>query len=264
MNDPHVVALNYIIEHDSTVKYDDARLIECERREFNIRVADEQVRLELKNHYATEGTALQAVDHYIRSWELGAALDGRPGQFKLLFKSAEVVDRDPPPPTPGRVNASPITFRFEVPNTVTVTKTSPKQYPPPPSELTLNPDDPDVLTMFHRYQGYLEQREKLTDMANFCLTMLEKDFTRNRRPKAARKYAIARRVLNAVGYLADKKGGRAGARKAEGIDNDLTSQEIHFLESATKAMIRRVAEVALHPEQHHPQITMSDLPNPAN
>ena len=137
MNDPHVVALNYSILHDGTVKYDDAPPIEYDGPEFSVRVADEKVRLELKTHYATDDAALQAVDRYIRSWELGAALDGRPGQFKLLFKSAEVVDRNPPPPTAGKVNASPTTFRFEVPNTVTVTKTSPKPYPPPPpSEVT--------------------------------------------------------------------------------------------------------------------------------
>ena len=264
MNDPHVVALNYIIKHDSTVKYADAPLIECERPEFNIRVADERVRLELKTHYATEEAARQAVGRYIRSWELGAALDGRPGQFKLLFKSAEVVDRNPPPPTPGKVNASPITFRFEVPDTVTVTKTSPKPYPsPPPSELTLDPDDPDVLTMFHRYQGYLEQREKLTGMAYFCLTMLIKVLCPNPR-SAAHKYMISKPVLTEVGYLTSKRGDEDSARKADGISTDFTSQEINFLEIATKAMIRRVAEVALHPEQPHPQITMSDLPNPAN
>ena len=86
MNDPHVVALNYSILHDGTVKYDDAPPIEYDGPEFSVRVADEKVRLELKTHYATEDAALQAVDRYIRSWELGAALDGRPGQFKLLFK----------------------------------------------------------------------------------------------------------------------------------------------------------------------------------
>ena len=263
MNDPHVVALNYIIEHDSTVKYDDAPPIEYDGPEFSVRVADEEVRLELKTHYATEDAALQAADHYIRSWELGAALDGQPGQFKLLFKSAEVVDRNPPPPTPGKVNASPITFRFEVPNTVTITKTSPKQYPPPPSGVTLDPYNPNVLTMFHRYQGYLEQREKLTDMTYFCLTMLIKVLCPNPR-SAAHKYMISKPVLTKVGYLTSKRGDEDSARKADAINTDFTSQEINFLESATKAMIRRVGEVALHPEQSHPQITMSDLPNPAN
>ena len=262
MNDPHVVALNYSILHDGTVKYDDAPLIECERPEFNIRVADERVRLELKTHHATEEAALRAVDRYIRSWELGTALDGRPGQFKLLFKRAEVVDRNPPPSTPGKVNASSITFRFDVPNTVAVTKTSPKPYPPPPpSEMTLDPDDPNVLTMFHRYRGYLKQREPLAGMAYFCLTMLEN--MGGGRWKAAREYKIHKDVLDKVGNITANKGGRASARKADGINSDLTGQERHFLESATKAMIRRVAEVALHPEQPHPKITMSDLPNPA-
>lgn len=40
MNDPHVVALKYSIEHDGTVKYDDAQPITCERPEFSINIAD--------------------------------------------------------------------------------------------------------------------------------------------------------------------------------------------------------------------------------
>ena len=36
MNDPHVVALVYSIEHDSSVKYDDALTIEREDPGFSI------------------------------------------------------------------------------------------------------------------------------------------------------------------------------------------------------------------------------------
>ena len=263
MNDPHVVALIYSIEHDNTVRYDDALPIEKKDPEFSINAKDKRVRLELKTHYATEDAALKAIGPYIRSWELEAALEGRPGQFGLRFQRSEIIDRNPSPPTPGKinVNAFPITFRFDVPNTVSVTKTSPKPYPsPPPSELKLDPDDPDVLTMFHRYQGYLEHREKLPAMAYFCLTILEKYLCRGR-PKAAAKYGIDLEVLKEVGNLTANKGGPAAARKAqkEGIGNPLTMEEIRFLTQAVKAMIRRVAEVAHDPDQSRPQITKADL-----
>ena len=62
MNDPHVVALNYSILHDGTVKYDDAPPLEYDGPEFSVRVADEKVRLELKTHTTQRKTL-----HYRRS-----------------------------------------------------------------------------------------------------------------------------------------------------------------------------------------------------
>ena len=260
MNDPHVAALIYSIKHDRTVKYDDAPPIKREEPEFSIKVEDKRVRLEFKTDYATEDAALKAIGPYIRTWELEAALAGRPGQFELMFERAEVVDRNPPPPTPGVLHLSAHAILPALTSQVTLLVTNPKPYPPPPSGVTLDADDPDVLTMFHRYQGYLEDREPLPSMAFFCLSMLEKYLCRGR-PKAAAKYGIDLEVLKDVGNLTANKGGPAAARKAqkEGIGNPLTMEEIRFLTQAVKAMIRRVAEVAHDPDQSRPQITKADL-----
>lgn len=54
-------------------------------------------------------------------------------------------------------------------------------------------------------------------------------------------------------------GGPETARKAKGIDSELTSQESRFLEEAVKAMIRRVAEVAANPRGSFNTITKDDL-----
>ncbi len=128
MNDPHVVALNYSIKHDSSVDYSEALPLDHEEEAFRIRIEDKLVRLELKEHYPTEEAARQAVDCYIRSWELNTALSGQPGQFELTFQGADIVDRNPPPPTPGvknfAVNASPVFWTFHVPQP-SVTLTSP-------------------------------------------------------------------------------------------------------------------------------------------
>ena len=111
MNDPHVVALLYSIEHDSTVKYDEALPIEHEEDTFRIKISDKQVRIELREHYATADATLTAVGPYIRSWELGAALDERPGQFRLKFQRSEIIDRNQPPADPreARLSALPLT-----------------------------------------------------------------------------------------------------------------------------------------------------------
>ena len=45
MNDPHVEALIYVVEHDSTVSYENATPIEFEHPEFRVRVEDGHARL---------------------------------------------------------------------------------------------------------------------------------------------------------------------------------------------------------------------------
>ncbi len=206
MKDPHVVALKFSIEHDDTVEYDDAKPIECEGPEFSIRVADKQVHVEFKTHHTTENAALNAVDLYIRSWELGAALDGRPGQFTLRFQGSSIVDRNPPPPTPGICDIG-ITVRAGIPTVrVSAMAISLRPYPIPPLEITLDPDNPDVLTMFDRFRGYLEEREPLASMAYFCLTILTNYLCKDQNC-AARTYAISLHVLRKVGELTSRRGG---------------------------------------------------------
>ena len=259
MNDPHVVALLYRIEHDNTVKYDEALPIEHEEAAFHIKVADKQVRIELKEHYDTEDAGLTAVGGYIRSWELKAALDGRPGQFQLIYERPDIVDRNPSPPNPGVLSLSGTIQVGAITGRATLVATNPKPYPDPPSGMTLDPDNPDVATMYDRYMGYLGQREPLVSMAYFCLTMLEA-YLCDGRKRAGETYAIHNKVLAKVGDLTANRGGRAAARKATGINSDLTPQERRFLEEAVRVMIRRVAEVAHDPHQSRAKITFPDLP----
>ena len=257
MNDPHVVALLYSVEHDASVDYSEAQPLDCDHERFRIGVRDKQVRLELKEHYATEDAARNAVERYIRAWELEAGLCGQPGRFNLRFQRAEIVDRNPPPPTPGLIEmhlSDSLTIRDDLRVTVSVLR-----YPPPPSELRLDPDNPDVSTMYQRYKGYLEDREPLASMAYFCLTVLEYRFKGGTRKEAASWYRISRGVLDKIAKLTTQKGGQS-ARKAAGIDKELTGPERRFLEEAVRKIILRAAEVAQDPDQHLPKITLSDLP----
>ena len=257
MNDPHVVALFYNIEHDDSIDYSEAQSLYCDDEQFSISVEDKQVRFELKEHYVTEDAARKGAECYIRAWELEAGLRGKPGEFELRFKRAQIVDRNPPPPTPGVVDIVPIPVTSGSP-TVRVNVSRVVQAYPRPPKLSLSPDDPDVLTMYNRLKGYYENREPLASMAYFCLTMLEKHLCKNRRA-AANKYKIGNKVLNQIGNLTENKGGET-ARKATGIGTNLTRPESRFLEEAVKKTILRVAEVAHDPNQNLPTITLSDLP----
>ena len=255
MNDPHVVALVYRIENDPSVDYSKAPPLDHEEEQFRLHIEDQEVRFELKVHCATSEAARTIVEPYIRSWELDAGL--RTHRFKLRFEKPEIVDRNP---TPGTATPAPAYFNITIPTAqVTVTAVVPS-YPQPPSGLTLDPNNPDVTTMYDRYTSYRENREPLTSMAYFCLTMLTKHLNRGRK-KAATKYRIHDSILKDIERLSSIKGGPTGARKAEGVSQDLTAAESRFLREAVEVMIRRVAEVAHDPDKDLPWIRRSDLPN---
>ena len=55
---------------------------------------------ELEQHRRAEEEALERVRPYAQAWELPAWL--MPGDFRLQFQQAEIIDRNPPPPEPGR------------------------------------------------------------------------------------------------------------------------------------------------------------------
>ena len=258
MNDPHVVALTFRIEHDSSVAYRaDAPPIQHQEEAFRVTLEDGTVRFELEEHHATEEGALEPVLPYVRSWELDACLRGRPGDFRLQFQQAEIIDRNPPPPEPGFVDisASGIAAVGTL-GSVSLTVVKPS-YPSPPSGQTLNADDPDVATLYDRLSGYYAKREPLPSMAYFCLTMLER--RGSGRAATASQYRIARAVLKEVSKLSSSKGGAGAARKAGGTGTELSRQESRFLEAAVKAIIRRVAEVAQDPGGTFPTITLEDL-----
>ena len=90
MNDPHVAALVYKIEHGPAVDYRKAESIDHEEAEFRAKIANEEVRFEFKEHYATEDAARKAIEDYIRAWEFGAGLENGPSCFKLKFDHAQI------------------------------------------------------------------------------------------------------------------------------------------------------------------------------
>jgi hypothetical protein len=111
--------------------------------------------------------------------------------------------------------------------------------------------------MLDRYRMYHEKRTTLSDAVNFCLTVLE--LAAGGRKQAANQFGIALTILNNLGTLVAKKGGKE-ARKAKAAKSDYTLAEREWLEATLTAIIRRAAEVAHNSTLPHKQITMADLP----
>ena len=259
MNDPHVVALIYEIEHDDSVDYEEAEPFVREEPAFRLEVKDRKARFELKDHYAEESAARESIKEYIRVWEFDACLNNGPGSLKLRFDKAEIEDRNP---TPGQVSFYASSTFSDLVSSVTLTRQL-TTYPLPPSGLAI---DPDVQTMHDRYMNYRRGLEPLSGMAFFCLTVLEDTAKPHyparkigKREAASRYYRVEKGILDKIGEIASTKGGPSEARKNKGVNQGLTEEECRFLDRAVRKIIRRVAEKVYDPVAKLKEILLSDL-----
>ena len=254
MNDPHVVALIYDIEHDSTIDYSRAPSLTKELDKFTVKICGEQVRLEPKDHYASVEEALIPATDFVGNWELDVVLQTQPGQFSLVFNRPEIIDRNP---TQGiaRISAH---FRTGIPSVRATLRVATSAYPEPPSQLTLDHDDNNVVLLLNRYSNYRKGREPLASMAYFCSTMLSERLPTGE--TRAKKLNVSRKLHTKIRKLSSRQGGPMGARKWDATAVDLNASEVTFLEQAVKLIIRRVAEVARDETQQLPPITLANLP----
>ena len=252
MNDPHVVTLEYRIEHGPGIDWSRANPLDVQDDRFDIRVKDGRARFDLKEHYATEEEARASVEaHYIPNWEIDVGLKRGPDVFRLRFDRSEIVHRNPtpgPPTLSARTSFSVLTGRANL-------------APPTPTEFPVQPRaavkrSPDVDSMFHRYLGHLDGREPLSGMANYCLTVLA--HMARGHGQAPTYFCVSKEVLRRIGGLSANKGG-ANVRKACGRYLPYTPEEERFLKSAVKLLIRRAAELEHGPDPSRTQITLADV-----
>ena len=254
MNDPHVVALIYDIEHDSTIDYGQAPPLTREIDAFTVKISNGQVRLEPKEHYASGVEARASAGDFIKNWELDVALRMQPGQFSLVFNHPEIIDRNP---TPGIAGLSMHARAGKPYVRMSLTAIAPT-FPEPPSQVTLGHDYNDVVLLLNRYSNYHKGKEPLTSMAYFCSTMLSGHLPTGE--MRGDKLNISGGVQKAIRGLSSRQGGQMGARKWDATTIELDASEVRFLEQAVKLTIRRVAEKARNESLQLPAITLADLP----
>jgi len=257
INDPHVERLYYRLVSKETITYDDPQPIEREADAFRMRLHDGKVIFEMKEHFATEKKAREAVEDYLMAWEIYTNIQSGHNAIRFEFERADVIDRSP---TPGVLSVSGCSHSHSIAGRATIRVTC-KEYPAPPEGFMV---DSDVESIWNRYVQYKKGREPLLPMANFCLTVLEYSTGERRqlRRKAAKKYNIDYDVLDMLGKLAATRGSELEARKGQ-PDNqyeELTSAERIWLEAVIKAFIRRAGECAARPTVEFKQITMADFP----
>ena len=260
MNDPKVIALVYTVEPVKAGRYDKAGPLRYSGSpEFDLTVEDKIARFEFRKFYAYASEAREAIEPFIQYWEFQAAMRVGSDGFRLRFKEAEIVDRNPLPPEqrPASQKArarAVFSSNFSVRAEATVVS---PHYPLPPASGSVDPDDPVVIKMKSKYEQYRLGRTTLPDAANFCVTGLKEKY--GPLSEAARQCGISKKVLVKISELSARKGGK-DARKAAGFGVEFTRQEKRFLNLAIPKIIFRAAQVAADDSQRHPLITMADLP----
>lgn len=252
MNDPYVVALLYKFVPESTVDYSRAEPLNHEEAAFHLTVEGDEARFDMKGQYATKEAAREAVEPFICRWKFYARLQPDSRSFDLRFDEALIEDRNP---TPGVVTASARPANWEFSTGRAGGTAHVRRYPVPPA-VTLA-ITADVKSAYSRYRGYLAGEEPLPSMAYFCITVM-KHAASQEGVRPTDQYRISRKVLKRAQRLASRKGGSL-ARKADGTKEELSAEEIRFLERAVPLFIQRMAEVAADPDRRYSTITMSDL-----
>jgi len=230
-------------------------------------LADGVATFSMEEHHPTEDDARQAVEGYLRAWELDVALQHDGSQLRFVFEGSSIVDRNPPPPlppgTPQTIQVEALTLSSALPSVTLVVDR--RCYPRPPSDVVA---DTDATAMWEQYERYKRGRDRLLPMAYSCLARLEHR-ARNygakgtKRHKAASMYRVDYEVLDKLGELKNTLGDEVEARKLtqQSQLRGPTDQEVKWIEGTLKLLIRRAGQNAADPQRDWPQLTMADLPD---
>lgn len=258
MNDPHVNALHYRVVVGKDVDYDNAAPLSETTEDFEFSLDGKTAVFKMKEHYSTANEAKAVVEQYLRAWDILIGLEQDPGDFRLVFDNADIIDRSPDTNDRNALNLQAHVSGHVVVSGQLSLHVSRGKYPSFPKNFSASPD---TETMYLRYKAYRQNRETLTSMAYMILTILQVSV--GGRKEAARQYNIEYAVLDILGKLTSSKGDPAETRKfpKDGIFEPLRPKENDWIVSVINALIRRAGEYAHDPRAKLKQLSMSDFPD---
>ena len=260
MRDPHVESLRYRFKTSETTTYENPPAVKVIRNEFECHLNDGVLICYMREHYPDVGEARRVVGDFLRSWEIKTALELGRGEMRFQFEDSQVIDRNPPPLGSPKIVRLSGTVNMTS-NLSAILHATRRKYPDLPTFFTVTPD---VETLWQRYNNYLDGKELLLSMANFCLTLVEnkagKKGKKGKRDSAADLFEIDKPILKMLGNLTANRGDSMTARKVpeKGDLIPLSGKEIEWIKAAVKIIIRRMGELANI--QSAQRITMKDLP----
>jgi hypothetical protein len=261
VRDPHVEWLRYKLEHSDQIQFLSPPPIEATVPSGDLKLVDAVLTVQMREHHSREADARAAVEPFLNAWELDASLSLGRDAIRFEFEQSRIVDRNPPPPGGPWTIVAPLKEGcFHVKGYDTKLVAGRTAYPPLPGRFVRSPD---VDTMWHRYQMYLDGKEPLLSMAYACLTLLEGSTgtKHGARKSVCCMYNMDQAVRDKLGDLVSQKGSPEDARKLdyEAARVALSGREKQWVEEVIKALIRRKAEYDADRTAPLPQITMGDF-----
>lgn len=270
MNDPHVVALHYRMCVRDSVTFESPPPLSHEAGPFTLHLKNGQVVVTMREHFDSEQAAREAVDPFLDTWVLHAALKAHRRDFWFEYEHAEVIDRAPPPEPPGVVGAGTAlmaSFGLHATGTVSTTRRS---YPAPPKSFARTPL---VEALFHLYQSSVNERRFAAAAGYFALTAIK---TRVREPGwpggversrlTASALGVEHAILQTLHDLTTEKGdittGRKVSDKAE-LDRSRpphTGPQLNWICEAIRVLALRLGEWEADRSGLSP-LTMAHLPS---
>jgi hypothetical protein len=240
VRDPHVDAIHYAVGSGEGISYRDPESVSFFNHLGTFDVSDGKLRIVPSEHFPDEDDARQAVEPFLRAWEIESDLTSHIGMIRFKFDRAEVIDRNPPLPGSSQVielkSASMVVVGGSLSTHLTCSK-----YPQPPGTFRVTPE---VQQAYRRWLGYRLGKEPLQSMAYFVLTQLEN--ATGSRKNAAHSFQFDFQVLDTIGRLSSTKGDESTARKAPPGNRfqELSSSEKQWLEEAMRRVVHRLGEYA--------------------
>jgi hypothetical protein len=251
MNDKQVVELYYRLETIKTVDFKSPPPITGETTPFYYFLDNGKLTIKLKQHCSSVDEAQKIVDDFLRSWEIDDAVRNGGCRFKFKLYDAKIID--PNNPNARIIYTQGINLKLGGSGEI---KSIEPLYPNPPNLFKISPD---VITLWQRYEVYLNNHEPIQSMANACRTFLIS--LAGNKKNAGQKFRIDIGVLRKLGELSsENRGDKKNVRKFKsGISpRPLSPIENEWIKAALMAIIRRVGEIDAAASL--PIITMNDLP----
>ena len=237
-------SLVYRVESAENIIYDAPPSVQVAKDRWSGCLEDGILACRMKAHYASISDARTEIESYLRAWEVNANLKHGKGSIRFVYQDANVIDLAPQETGRGVV-LCPKAAMMTMSTMTSSVQVIRKNYPPPPRDFMVSPD---VETLWGRYEGYLNGKERLSAMAYFCLTVIEVIYGgqrkkgENTRKAAARTIKVDLEVLDTLGKLTSTRGDKTTARKFLAQSLPLTKTECAWIEAVMKALIYRVGE----------------------
>jgi hypothetical protein len=254
MNEPHVKSLTYKVVTAADVDYDKASSIEIDTPDFSVVASPSEAIFYMKTHFSKENDAREVVEEFICAWDVVIGLDIAPGDLKLSFNHADIIDLSPD--KDSNVLNVHLVEQAQATDHIKL-HVSRAELPKPIDGFVVSPI---LETMYNRYRNHIEGRESLLSMAYLCLTIIEG--SSGSRKNAAEEYNISKKVLDKLGGFVSERGGPEEARKMpkSGTYAPLSHKEKEWIIKAVKLIIKRVGECGGVPANELPQISLGSLP----